>query len=297
MMNQIRVRMLAVMLISGLAGAASAQTTWYVDDDADPNGDGMTWSTAFSDLQDALDVATYDDEIRVAGGVYVPSQPTDPNDPRTATFELISSVGMYGGYAGLANANHPDDRDIELYETILSGDLAGDDGPGFENDDENTYHVVRANECDEAAVLDGFTITAGNANSTDYPDDRGGGVSLRHSDLSISNCLITQNSAEEGGGGIRAMHGSPSFIDCLVRDNRVTDWSGGGVNAYSGLPLFRNCTIAGNVAAEDGGGVSGQVTDPIFVNCQITGNSAAEDGGGIGLAGWCEPTLVNCVIS
>ncbi|MHC4087993.1 MAG: hypothetical protein ACYSU5_22725 [Planctomycetota bacterium] len=45
---------------------------------------------------------------------------------RTATFQLINGVAIYGGYAGFGEPN-ADARDIELYETILSGDLAGND--------------------------------------------------------------------------------------------------------------------------------------------------------------------------
>ena len=53
----------------------------YVDDDADPNGDGLIWSTAYDDLQVALSTAQSDPnitEIHVAGGTYVPSDQTDP---------------------------------------------------------------------------------------------------------------------------------------------------------------------------------------------------------------------------
>ena len=83
----------------------------YVDDDADPNGDGLTWGTAYDDLQDALSTAQSDPnitEIHVADGTYIPSAQTDPNDVRTATFSLLSGVALYGGYAGLADPNAPD---------------------------------------------------------------------------------------------------------------------------------------------------------------------------------------------
>ena len=151
------------------ASVAQAQTTWYVDDDASPGGDGSSWTTPFDDLQGALDVATGSDVIRVAGGTYVPSalyDPNDPNppsDPRNATFRLTGQVELYGGYAGLANPGDPDERDISSYESILTGDLAGNDGPGFANNEENAYHVVYAFGAEVTGRLDGFTITAGNA--------------------------------------------------------------------------------------------------------------------------------------
>ena len=52
--------------------AARAQVVIYVDDDASLGGDGLSWETAKSYLQDALSLATAGDEIRVAGGVYRP---------------------------------------------------------------------------------------------------------------------------------------------------------------------------------------------------------------------------------
>ena len=121
------------------ATVAQAQTTWYVDDDAGAGGTGTSWTSPFDDLQDALDAATGSDVIHVAGGTYVPSvlyDPNDPNaptDPRNATFRLIGQVELYGGYAGLADPGNPDTRDLSAYESTLSGDLAGNDGPDFAN--------------------------------------------------------------------------------------------------------------------------------------------------------------------
>ena len=62
-----------------------------------PNGDGTTWGTAFMSLQDAFDASWDDDDIRVAGGRYIPSEVTDPNDPRAVTFQIYSGVALYGG--------------------------------------------------------------------------------------------------------------------------------------------------------------------------------------------------------
>ena len=123
-------------VVLALAPNAVGQTTWYVDDDAPLGGDGTIWDTAFRYLQDALALADDDDEVRVAGGTYKPDQDEAGNvipSDRDASFHLISSGMLCGGYAGLADPNNPDVRDIDLYESVLSGDLAGDDGPGFEN--------------------------------------------------------------------------------------------------------------------------------------------------------------------
>ena len=147
----------------------------YVD--ADPTGanNGTTWLDAFNHLRDALSAAGSGDEILVAQGIYKPDEDTaHPNGSgsRNATFQLRNGVAIKGGYAGFGEPD-PDARDIELYETILSGDLAGNDiqvDPCDLEDEptraENSYHVVTGSYTDKTAVLNGFTITAGNANGS-----------------------------------------------------------------------------------------------------------------------------------
>ncbi|MHC4687940.1 MAG: choice-of-anchor Q domain-containing protein, partial [Planctomycetota bacterium] len=122
----------------------------FVDDDAAGNNDGSSWADAYNYLQDALAVCCSSDEILVAQGVYKPDQGAGltPGD-REATFQLINGVTIKGGFAGFSEPD-PDTRDIELYETILSGDLNGNDVEVADPLDllrhpslsENSYHVV-----------------------------------------------------------------------------------------------------------------------------------------------------------
>ena len=79
----------------------------------------------------------------------------------------------------------------------MTGDLNGDD-VGFSHNSENVYHVViGANN----AILDGFTIQAGNANGI-YPNNSGGGIYNYASSPILSNLIIQHNSAYYQGGGI-----------------------------------------------------------------------------------------------
>src|SRR6185369_8715827 len=105
-----------------LALALSAQV-FFVDASATGANDGTSWPDAFTDLQSALGVAGYLDEVWVARGTYKPTATRD----RLATFELDCDV--YGGFDGTEARRS--DRAGLFDETILSGDLAGDDGPGF----------------------------------------------------------------------------------------------------------------------------------------------------------------------
>lgn len=136
----------------------------FVDDDSRPGGNGRSWPSAFRDLQDALDFvagsAGRAREIRVAQGTYRPSKRTDPDDPRSATFELIDGVALRGGYAG-HGVPRPHARDPGRFPSVLSGDLAGNDGPNFTNNEENVYHVVSSGGVGSSTELGGFVITGG----------------------------------------------------------------------------------------------------------------------------------------
>ncbi len=78
---------------------------------------------------------------------------------------------------------------------------------------ENSYHVVTASGADATAVLDGFTITGGNAHGDfDYGDPRrsGGGIYSSHGSATLSNCIFHANSAKEKGGGACGVSAMPN---------------------------------------------------------------------------------------
>ena len=293
-----------IVLIAGTlawATVAQAQTTWYVDDDAAPGGSGTSWTAPFDDLQDALDAAGTSDSIHVAGGTYVPTElfdPNDPNptDPRNATFLLSGGIEVYGGYAGSANPGNPGERDIDAYETILSGDLAGNDGPDFANNEENAYHVVYAIGIDVAARLDGCTITAGNANHADAPHRDGGGMTVfEGATLTVATCTFRENFGYMGGG-LYTNESDPTLISCAFEGN-VSEW-GGGVNNSTSNATYIGCTFTGNSTTGDGGGMRNIINaNPTLVDCTFNDNSADVIGGGLINRDGCSPTVVGCVFS
>ena len=145
----------------------------YVDDDAVGANDGTSWQNAYAFLQDALadtNSAEKPVEIRVAQGTYKPDQGSGqtPGD-REATFQLINGVTLAGGYAGFGEPD-PNARNVELYETILSGDLEGNDVDVNDPHDlleeptynDNSYHIVTSGGNGPDTIIDGFIISRGN---------------------------------------------------------------------------------------------------------------------------------------
>ncbi|UCF16235.1 MAG: protein kinase, partial [Phycisphaerales bacterium] len=244
------------LFFSGPASMVAGRTI-FVDAVAAGHNDGSGWANAFTHLQDALAVAEPGDEICVAKGIYRPDRDSaNPNGSgdRTISFQLKNGVIIKGGYAGLKS---PGTRDIELHVTILSGDLAGDDGPDFANNGENSYHVVTGSDTDETAVLDGFTITGGNADGRSALDD-------------------------DWGGGMYNKSGSPTVTDCTFSENAAVHRGGGMANTHQSNPITKNCTYTGNQAVHDGGGMMNDRSNPILTNCMFTGNSALNDEHGLG---------------
>lgn len=165
---------LPLLALAGLLAASlpARAGTLYVDAAlASGANDGSSWANAYQGaggLQLALAAAGAGDQVWVADGTYRPTATAT----RTISFVLESGVEIYGGFAG--GEASLSQRDPALNVAILSGDLAGDDGGGMLA--ENSYHVVRGGGANATAILDGFTVTGGNANGAGASDDdRGGG--------------------------------------------------------------------------------------------------------------------------
>jgi parallel beta-helix repeat protein len=288
-----------VVLISSFTASGKVI---YVDADAPgPFHTGSTWTYAYKHIQDALIEANFSVkpvEIHVAQGIYCPDEtstyPVGTGD-RYATFQLINGVILKGGYAGNGQPD-PDMRDFTIYETILSGDLNGDDGPNFTSNGENSYNVVTGSETDATAILDGFTITAGNANGYDVYC-MGGGMFNIFSNPTVTNCTFSGNWATGSGGGMENVVSNPTLTNCIFSDNS-TSWAGGGIDNVDidNNPTLANCTFSGN-SAEVGGGICNYDCSPILTNCTFSGNWATGSGGGMINWDHSNPTVTNCTFS
>ena len=290
----------------------------YVDRDALGLDDGTSWINAFTDLQDALvfaDAICIPTEIWVARGTYAPA---GSGGSRTATFTLSANTTLYGGFSGSETLASQRDTDPATNATILTGDLNGNDA-GASNRTENSYHVVTASGAPASAVLDGFTITAGNADGVS-PNDRGAAIFIETGAAVIRNCHITNHTAQGGAVYIRSasptfdlctfhdnsaafggavftyVSSTPVFNRCLFRKNNATNSGGAVYSSSSAAPVFANTAFTGNSATNYGGAVYASGADPELINCTVTQNTAAGNGGGIGAIFASVPTIGNSIL-
>lgn len=269
----------AVALLAMLCLMPAAWAGTYVDA-GNTSGveNGQSWATAYTDLQAALATASSGDEIWVAAGAY---KPTDGED-RTVAFVMKSGVGLYGGFAG--NETARSQRDVETNVTILSGDI-GDSGDATDN----SYHVLIGAS---NAILDGFTITGGNANGAVY-HARGGGLIC----YATTKYSLDPTYGEPGGKPGEATYGvSPTITDCIFTGNAAIE--GGAVYAWDdALPAFTDCVFESNTATRGGTGLFRVTANATFTGCTFYANAATQRGGALHIDYGADVVLTSCLFS
>ncbi len=301
--------LLAGMLGTRSTGAAHADgNIIFVDANAVGTGSGASWADAYTDLQLALSAAATGDQIWVAAGTYFPTTTEDP----LATFTLQNGVAIYGGFAGTESLLTG--RDPKANITILSGDI----GALLDMSD-NSHHVVTGDGKDSTAVLDGFTITAGNA-SHDIGEPYGGGIHIKFGSPALSNLVILGNTADFGGGvysytasslltnisfknntalrgaGMYGAMNSNFELANATFENNIASYRGGGMTVAESSPILKNVTFTGNSAAYGGGYHNAYRANSTLINVTFTGNTAGPNSGGAIYSEESSLTILNTIL-
>ncbi|MDD5677645.1 MAG: choice-of-anchor Q domain-containing protein [Kiritimatiellae bacterium] len=275
------------------AGAALADTHYVVKDNAGAESPFTNWTTAASNIQQAIDDAqcVASDTVMVSNGLYDAGQTVATGHAASNRVVILKAITVRAFSTNWA-------------DTVIIGrwdSLATANGP----------NAVRGVFITNGASLVGFTVTNGAcllAGGTDVHDYNGGGVCGSGAGQGlVSNCLIIGNNSLNYGGGIAyavarnctiqgnsAKYGGgiagratlyAQAYDCTITRNVVSNTSYGGGAYYT---TISNCIISYNSAGipssgGNGGGVyGGGVADAqnSCWNSVIMGNRSRENSGG-----------------
>ena len=242
---------------------------------ADASGDatGASWENAYTDLQGALDSAEAGDEVWIATGTYVPSEPRDPADERTASFVVPPGVAVYGGFSG--DERERQERTPDANTTILSGDRGVEGEPS-----DNAYHVVMTPGEGQKTRLEDVTIQEGNANGEEEsPQNLGGGIYDERGDLDIRNVVLRDNRAAFGGAVFFDTTGARTLEEVTFEGNRAST-SGGGAYFSDGLRVVLTNGSFQDNEAELGGGLVNEA-ELTILGTVFEENTASVWGGGL----------------
>ena len=240
------------------------------------------WTTAATNIQDAVDAAVAGDEVVVTNGTYA-------TGGRAFGGGTINRV-VVDKPLTLHSVNGPEFTVIQGYRRSSNRD---------------TNSPVRCVWLTGGASLSGFCLTNGSSSTT---ENAGGGLRCQSSEAVVSNCVIAGNTAVDlfqgiyghaGGGG--AYGGT--LNNCTLTGNSVTaDNSRGAYGGGAAYCTLNNCTLTGNSVA---GGVFEQPSDIrgggaygcTLNNCTLTGNSVNSGGSsGAGGGGAADCTLSSCTL-
>lgn len=285
-------------IIANDDAACPSGSIMYVNAAAIGANNGTSWTDAYTNLQNALNSTCPGiTQIWVAKGTYYPDEGGGfADNDRNAAFIMKNNLAIYGGFGG--SEGNLTDRVLNLIHTTNKTTLSGDIDKNNTLDNGNSYHVIYNKFTSGApltntAILDGFTITAGNANGS--TDNVGGGMYNEFSSPSVMNCNFLGNYGLLYGGGMyNPTSCSPILTNCAFIGNS-TAGSGGGIhNLNYANPTLTNCIFSGNKADGFGGGMHNYSSFPVLKNCSFSGN---QGGTGGGIANWASnPTLTNCIL-
>ncbi len=228
------------------AATKTTATVRYVNaSNASPSSPYLTWGDAASTIQDAVDISVDNDEIVVTNGVYA-------TGGRVVYGAMSNRVAITKSLI-VRSVNGPAVTFIQGYQV-----------PGTTNG----IGAVRCVYLTNGAALSGFTLTHGATLLTNslLAERSGGGVWCESDSATVSNCVLTGNSASWVGGGAY----QATLNNCSLSGNAAGYGGGGTYQSW-----LNDCVISGNTAPNRGGGVYSSTLN----NCLVSSNSASYGGG------------------
>jgi len=199
------------ILVCSIFGRLHAATFYVNGAGANPTPPFADWSTAATNIQDAIDASTNGDVILVTNGLYATGagRSMDGRSTNRVTIDKAVTVESVSG----------------PFSTIIQGQTVLASGPGS----------VRCAWLTNGATLQGFTLQYGGA----LFGTSGGGALCSSTQAIVANCVIVSNTTQANGGGVF----QGTVENCFISGNTASALPGGG-GAYCCNLL--NCTIVNN---------------------------------------------------
>ena len=241
-----------------LLSVTSLADTLYVATSATAGGNGQSWSTAYTSLEDALAKWQSGDEIWCAAGQYQVPQ---------AGYPISNGTRIYGGFKG--NETMREQRDWYRQRTVLNSSQGAS--------------IFTLTACDSITRIDGFVLQG----------TRSTAMLVNGGSPRIFNNHFRACSTTTDGAAIRMNGGGRIQIEYCVFEDCSADRFGGAVYLNSDItsaawnrqwgPFIGQCFFV-NCIAQRGGGLyiadcpgTTQITSTVFA-----GNRAVDAAGAIG---------------
>jgi hypothetical protein len=246
--------------------------------------DGLTWDTAFKDIQNGVDGARA--AIDGSGGAVTSCEVWVSNSSNYGIFSLAAGatvtqkslhlrpgVSMYGSFQAPDTVDKA--RRTLLFVSGTRTNLAGTDSILG-----SVQTVVTASGLDGGEVFDGFNVMGGAGGSA------GGGMLIQNSSMRVVNSQLWGNSADTGGG-VYLNAATASFENCSFVGNQASSGAGGAIYSDGSSALtVEGCALCGNSAHQSGGSIStasgGAISDSVFAGNSVTGDFGGTVGQGYG---------------
>jgi len=279
--------------------AITDQTLWYADSDGDGYGDYETTATSceapaatgwLEAYDGALDCDDSDAAIKPGATELCDGIDNDcdeeTSEDGTVTLngadtydnlqEAINDAGDVGdAVLVVCDGEWVDNYEIEADMSLLS--LNGAEAAILDGDgDGSTVSILGA-----AVHIEGFTITGGSG--TDIEGGRtGGGIFIgEDADVTLSDLIISGNSATRGGG-VGVVEAAVEIAEVTFSENAGSGLGGGLFFEGSQALSILDSVFEANTGGSGGGLFLNEPNDASLAGLTFTGNTATSRGGGLG---------------
>ncbi len=295
-----------------LCGDCALATNVYVvppgTPGAAPDGVYITWNTAATNIQDAINAINTNNGniVYISNGVYLLTNEIAVNK---GVILRSWSNGVTAPASTILDGNNYEGKPVTNRVMTLNNESAVLDGLTIQggmmptNFHGGGIYIYKSAMITNCIIMDNHTM-----DTRKY----GGGLFVENAFGVITHCLIVSNTALQAGG--MYIYGDSSGVVeyCTIEHNEAnlndSNWNrgGGGLILGNGVGadvVVRWCTIANNFAYQTGGGI--YVNDGLVENCTIVSNSSDqrssnETRGGSGVFFYRTATnshLRNCLIA